>query len=155
MVYQDKYGTVREIKKGGCFLACICNAYILQIGHRFFNQLDLNEIYYASLDAKDIEQDCYINSAYDICVKHLDWSIADYKKVDKNYKVSPNEIAIALMRRSDPKSELAEADGYVYHFVLLRRDGSIIDPIENGSRTAKEGEIHTMRIIILTEDSIV
>lgn len=155
MVYQDKYGTVREIKKYGCLLTSICNAYIIQFAHLYFNQLDLNELYYACLDAGDIDEDCYVNSAYDVCVKHLDWKIADYKKVDKNYKPSPNEIAIPLMRRYDPKSSEAEPDGYVYHFVLLRKSGEIVDPIVNGSRTAKEGAIHTMRIITLEEESVV
>jgi hypothetical protein len=151
MVYQDKYGTVREVKKWGCYMADYINAHTLQTGIQY-SQLDLNEFYYKALDAGIIEPNCFINSAYHFCTKILRWNISDIKKVSNRYMPAKNEIVILLMRRLDPDSPEAEPDGYVYHFVLKTSAG-IIDPIETGSLTAAHGEVHTMRIIVLREKS--
>lgn len=152
MIYQDAYGTVREIKKYGCYLTCYVNACSIQTGKKF-NQLDLNEIYYKAYDNEIIEADCYINNALDFCRQTLKWDIRDVKKVGKDYECVGDEIEIDLFRRFDPRSDEASEDGYVYHFVLRGRHNVLYDPIEKGSKTAREGMLHTKRIIKLKEPS--
>ena len=153
MVFQDAYGTVQEVKKDGCYLGDFINAHELQTG-KVYNQLDLNEIYYAARETGIINPDCFINSAYSFCVKILRWDIIDVRKErDPEYQVKENEIEILLMRRYEPSSKLADKEGYIYHFILRGRNLKIYDTIEGGSITAKSGELHTKRIIVLREKS--
>jgi len=153
MLYQNSYGVLREVKKYGCYMVCFMNAHSFQRGKNSYRVEDLNEIYYKALDSKIIESNCFVNDAYRFCRNVLDWRVKDIKKVDKDYDPLENEIAIWLMRRYAPGNSEAELDGFIYHFVLNSRYGSLYDPISIGSLTAQIGELHTQRIIVLDEEA--
>ena len=155
MLFQDAYGTVKEVKDEGCYITCFCNAFEIQRASGYLSQLDLNEYYYSALVTGAINKDCFVNSAVNFCANILHWTsvIAIKKILDPDYVPRENEIEILLMRRYDPGSSHADKEGFVYHFVLRRRSGQIIDPIQQGSLTAQIGYVHTKRIIVLNEVS--
>ncbi len=158
MIYQDSYGTVREIKDEGCYFADYLNAYTFQTG-RQLNTLDVNELYYEANDKKGwngkpvMERNCFINDAVTLCRGVLNWDIVEVRKEGKDYQADDDEIEIWLMRRFSPGAKGADAEGFVYHFVLKSKYGTIYDPIHIGSVTATIGELHTKRIIKLRERS--
>jgi hypothetical protein len=154
MIYQDTYGTVREIKKYGCYMCSLINAYLIQRAKQL-HVVDVNEIYYQAFDDNSIDKNCFVNSALAFCLKTLKWSIRDVKKEPASYEPLKNEIEILLMRRYAPTLPEAEKDGYVYHFVLKSQHGNIYDPIYTGAVTTMNGDIHSKRIIVLNEVSLV
>ena len=154
MIYQDSYGTIREIKKYGCYMCSIINAYLAQKAKQL-HVVDVNELYYKALDDQIINRNCFINSALAFCVKVLRWDVKDVRKETADYVPKNNEVEILLMRRYAPTLPDAEKDGYVYHFVLKSKHGTIYDPIYKGAVTTMNGDIHTKRIFVLNEVSIV